>query len=178
LGRHPSLTNEQHFLYQSQAALVARISELERTLSSRSQTRPISFAASDSSLSDAEPSDEMLRLIADLKAERDELKRDIDGWRTRVSDLEKKSGALALRVDTERREAWIARERLSLLEVEKRAAVRAAEESDAAAKGLRAELATYQGGSASCAREAEHSKEIAHELERVRAETGGRAPPS
>ena len=34
------------------------------------------------------------------------------------SDLEKQSGALALRVDTERREAWIARERLSLLEVE------------------------------------------------------------
>jgi hypothetical protein len=69
-------------------------------------------------LSDAEPSDEMLRLIADLKAERDELKRDIDGWRTHISDLEKKSGALALRVDTERREAWIARERLGLLEVE------------------------------------------------------------
>jgi hypothetical protein len=81
----------------------------------------------------------MLRLIADLKAERDE--RDIDGWRTRVADLEKKSGAIALRVNTERRGVWIARERLSLLEVEKRA-VRAAEESDAAAKGLRAELAT------------------------------------
>jgi hypothetical protein len=103
-ARHASLTNEQHFLYQSQAALVARISELERTLSSRSQTRPISFAASDSSLSDAEPSDEMLRLIADLKAELDELKRDIDGWRACVADLEEKSGAVALRVDTERRE--------------------------------------------------------------------------
>jgi uncharacterized coiled-coil DUF342 family protein len=69
-------------------------------------------------LSDAETSDEMLRLIADLKAERDELRRDIDGWRTRVADLEKQSGALVLRIDTERREAWIARERLSLLEVE------------------------------------------------------------
>ena len=169
-ARHPSLTNEQQFLYQSQAALVARISELERTLSSRSQTRPISFAASDSSLSDAEPSDEMLRLIADLKAERDELKRDIDGWRTRVADLEKQKGALALRVDMERREAWIARERLSLLEVEKRAAVRAAEESDSAVKGLRAELATGKSDLQAMREEAERSKEIAYELERVRAE--------
>jgi hypothetical protein len=78
----------------------------------------------------------MLCLIADLKAERDKLKRDIDEWRTRVSDLEKKSGVLALRVATEHREAWIARERLSLLEVEKRAAVGTAEESEAAANGL------------------------------------------
>ena len=168
-ARPPSLTNEQHFLYQSQAALVARISELERTLSSRSQSRPVS-STSDSSFSDAEPSNEMLRLIADLKAERDELKRDIDGWRTRVANLEKQSGVLALRVDTERREAWIARERLSLLEVEKRAAVRAAEESDAAAKGLRAELSTTKADLQAVQEEAERNKEIARELESVRAE--------
>jgi chromosome segregation ATPase len=110
----------------------------------------------------------MLRLIADLKAERDE--RDIDGWRTRVADLEKKSGAIALRVDTERRGVWIARERLSLLEVEKRAAVRSAEESDAAAKGLRAELATSKADLRAMREEAERSKKIADELERVRAE--------
>ena len=112
----------------------------------------------------------MLRLIADLKSERDELKRDIDGWRARVADLEKQKGSLALRVDMERREAWIARERLSLLEVEKRAAVRAAEESDAAAKGLRAELATSKADLQAMREEAERSKEIAHDLERVRAE--------
>jgi hypothetical protein len=41
----------------------------------------------------------------------DELKRDIDGWRTRVADLEE-SGALALRVDTERREEAYAARRL------------------------------------------------------------------
>ena len=77
-----------------------RISELERTLSSRPQTRPISFAASDSSLSDAEPSDGMLRLIADLKSERDELKRDFDGWlaeeRRLREDLEKSLDGLSL----------------------------------------------------------------------------------
>ena len=72
--------------------------------------------ASDSSLSDAEPSDEMLHLIADLKAERDELRRYIDGWYMRVAGLEKQSWQvhLALRVDTERRGQWIAHARLSL----------------------------------------------------------------
>ncbi|KAH8984608.1 hypothetical protein EDB92DRAFT_1950669 [Lactarius akahatsu] len=171
-GRPPSLTNEQHFLYQSQAALVARISELERTLSFRT-SRPVSLAASDSSSSVAEPTDEMLRLITDLKAERDELKRDIDGWRTRVADLEKQSGVLALRVDTERREAWIARERLSLLEVEKRAAVRAAEESDAAVKSLQAELTTTKADLQAAQEEAVRNQEIVHELECVRAELVG-----
>ncbi|KAH9057730.1 hypothetical protein EDB87DRAFT_1685894 [Lactarius vividus] len=168
-GRPPSLTNEQQFLYQSQAALVARISELERTLSFRT-SRPVSLSASDSSSSVAEPTDEMLRLIADLKAERDELKRDIDGWRTRVADLEKRSGVLALRVDTERREAWIARERLSLLDVEKRAAVRAAEESDAAVQSLRAELTTTKADLQAAQEEAARNQEIVHELECVRAE--------
>ncbi|KAF8914137.1 hypothetical protein CPB84DRAFT_1811542 [Gymnopilus junonius] len=66
-----------------------------------------------------EPSDEMLRLIADLKAERDELKRDVDGWRTRVSDMESQIGVLAKRVENERRDAWVARSRVGLLEVEK-----------------------------------------------------------
>ncbi|KAH8996978.1 hypothetical protein EDB86DRAFT_3076906 [Lactarius hatsudake] len=171
-GRPPSLTNEQHFLYQSQAALVARITELERSLSFRT-CRPVSLAASDSSSSVAEPTDEMLRLIADLKAERDELKRDVDGWRTRVADLEKRSGVLALRVDTERREAWIARERLSLLEVEKRAAVRAAEESDAAVKSLQAELTTTKADLQAAQEEAVRNQEIMHELECVRAELMG-----
>jgi hypothetical protein len=67
----------------------------------------------------SEPSDEMLRLIADLKAERDELKRDVDGWRTRVGDMENQMSVLAKRVENERRDAWVARSRVGLLEVEK-----------------------------------------------------------
>jgi hypothetical protein len=67
----------------------------------------------------SELSDEMLRLIADLKAERDELKRDVDGWRTRVGDMENQMSVLAKRVENERREAWVARSRIGLLEVEK-----------------------------------------------------------
>ena len=61
----------------------------------------------------------MLQLIADLKAERDELNKDVEGWRVRVSDLERQVGVLSQRVDLERREAWVARQRTGLLEVEK-----------------------------------------------------------
>jgi hypothetical protein len=77
------------------------------------------MASDVSSNATSEPSDEMLSLIADLKAERDELKRDADGWRTRVADLEDKVGVFAKRVEAERREAWVARSHLGLLEVEK-----------------------------------------------------------
>ncbi|KAJ3524627.1 hypothetical protein NM688_g8530 [Phlebia brevispora] len=115
-----SLSNsEHHFLYQAHAALVQRITDLERALSARPPSRPPS-TASDVSVPSEVPNDEMLQLIADLKAERDELKRDVDGWRTRVSDCERQATLLMNRVEAERREAWVARERVGLLEVEKR----------------------------------------------------------
>ncbi|KAF8257052.1 hypothetical protein EI94DRAFT_1843047 [Lactarius quietus] len=165
-ARHSSLTNEQRFLYQSQAALIARISELERTLSSHSQSRFISHAASNGSPRNAEPSDEMLRIISDLKAERKELRRDIDGWRTRVADLEKSqvNRELALYFDTERRAAGHSSH------VEKRAAVRAAKENNTAVEGLRAELTTTEADLRAAQAKAERNQEIAHELEHVRAE--------
>ena len=169
-GRPSSVSNEQHFLFQSQTALVARISELERALSSRTQSRPASLAVSDTSSGGAEPADEMLHLVADLKAERDELKRDINGWRTRVASLEKQTGELAQRVDSERREAWVARERLGLLETEKRAAVRRAEESAAALLGLQAELTTTKAELRAMQEETARSRGAAHELDRVTAE--------
>jgi hypothetical protein len=62
----------------------------------------------------------MFQLISDLKAERDELSKDIEGWRVRVSDLDKQVGMLARRIEIERREAWVARERSGLLEIEKK----------------------------------------------------------
>ncbi|KAG1863665.1 hypothetical protein F4604DRAFT_1784463 [Suillus subluteus] len=117
----PLTTAEQHFLFRSHNVLLARIMDLERTLRSRSmsRSRPLSIA-SEASAASSEPSDEMLQLISDLKAERDELKRDVDGWRMRVADADKQAGVLARRVEAERREAWVARSRLGLLEVEKR----------------------------------------------------------
>jgi hypothetical protein len=124
---------EQHFLFKSHNALLARITDLEQTLSLRRRdssafsstdsSRPVSaisdFSSNESGSNGNEPSDEMLRLLADLKAERDELKRDVDGWRMRVGDMEKHLGNLTKRVETERRDAWIARSMVGLLEVEK-----------------------------------------------------------
>ncbi|KAJ8698250.1 hypothetical protein PTI98_004981 [Pleurotus ostreatus] len=125
----PLSVSEQHFLFKQHNALLARITDLERALSSRerSTSRPVSFASDGScgqrahspGMSVNEPDDEMLRLIVDLKAERDELKRDVEGWRHRVGDLEKQIGVFAKRVENERREAWVARSRVGLLEVEK-----------------------------------------------------------
>jgi hypothetical protein len=118
----PLTATEQHFLFKSHNVLLSRIIDLERTLRSRSmsmsRSRSISVASDVSAVS-SEPSDEMLQLIADLKAERDELKRDVDGWRVRVADADKQATVLARRVEAERREAWVARSRLGLLEVEK-----------------------------------------------------------
>ena len=116
----PLSVSEQHFLFQAHQTLVQRISDLERALSARPRSRPQSCASDASSQGEA-ISDEMLQLVADLKAERDELKKDVDGWRCRLVDTEKQMSVLLKRVETERREAWVARERVSLIEVEKRA---------------------------------------------------------
>ncbi len=169
-SRPSSVSNEQHFLYQSQATLIARISELERALAFHTQSRPVSLAASDVCSLGPAPTDEMLNLVADVKAERDELKRDIAGWRTRVADLQNQIGALTHRVDAERRDAWLARERVSLLMIEKRAAIRDAEESAAAASGLKAELATIEAKLQAMLDEAARNKEASLELERVKLE--------
>ncbi|KAH0839603.1 Aldo/keto reductase family-domain-containing protein [Lanmaoa asiatica] len=119
LIEQPLSVADQHFLFRSHHVLLSRITELERTLRHRaSLSRHVSYA-SDTSTMSSEPSDEMLRLVSDLKAERDELKRDVDGWRQRVADADKQAGMLAKRIESERREAWVARSRLGLLEVEK-----------------------------------------------------------
>ncbi|KAG6830628.1 hypothetical protein H0H92_015720 [Tricholoma furcatifolium] len=126
----PLSASEQHFLFKSHNALLARITDLERALSvkrmssggiSTGSSRPASVVSACSSDygSNAEPSDEMLRLVADLKTERDELKRDVDGWRNRVADMEKQLNVVTGRVESERREAWVARSMTGLLEVEK-----------------------------------------------------------
>ena len=167
-SRPSSVSNEQHFLYQSQATLIARISELERALALRTHSSHGSLAASDISLFNQTPTDEMLSLVADLKAERDELKRDIDGWRTRVADLQKQIHALTHRVNAERQEAWLARERTRLLEIEKRAAIRDAEERATAVSGLKADLATIEVELKAMLDETARNKEAALELERAK----------
>ncbi|KAG2031550.1 hypothetical protein BDR03DRAFT_927889 [Suillus americanus] len=160
VAEQPLTTAEQHFLFRSHNVLLARIMDLERTLRSRSmsRSRPLSIA-SEASAASSEPSDEMLQLISDLKAERDELKRDVDGWRMRVADADKQAGVLARRVEAERREAWVARSRLGLLEVEKRSL-------DKALSGKNAELQQSISQSEQFKKECDGMKE---ELDRLRA---------
>lgn len=131
-GSRPLSMTEQHFLFQAHQTLVQRISDLERALAARPRSRPQSYASDVSS----EPSDEMLHLIADLKSERDELKKDVDGWRNRLADSEKQLSMMMRRVENERRDAWVARERVGLLEVEKKALQKTLQEkSDWAQEG-------------------------------------------
>jgi hypothetical protein len=165
----PLSVSEQHFLFKSHNALLARITDLERALSYRPRSRPVSYA------SDAEPSDEMLQLIADLKAERDELKRDVDGWRTRVSDLEKQVGVFAKRVEAERREAWVARSRLGLLEVEKGALEKSLNEETTLAQDtlgkynqLQVERHSLEQSLEKLQAQVTNGKEVEHEITRLR----------
>jgi len=159
---------EQHFLYQAHATLVQRITELERALAaSQPRSRPVSRVSEASTRSlmspspiPEEPSDETLQLIADLKAERDELSKDIDGWRVRVSDLEKQVGVLSQRVDLERREAWVARQRTGLLEVEK----------NGIHKSLEAMGAELQAALARCDVSRVEAEVLKEECERLRAD--------
>lgn len=126
----PLSVTEQHFLLKSHGALLVRITDLERALTDRQRVssdyaspdiRESGHTSTLSEISDtsSEPSDEMLRLIADLKAERDELKRDVDGWRNRVGDMEKQMALVTNRLESERRDAWVARSQAGILEAEK-----------------------------------------------------------
>jgi hypothetical protein len=196
----PLSVSEQHFLVKSHNALLARITDLERALTMRRRessgafststggySRPTSVASSSpgsppqthsASTSLSEPSDEMLNLIADLKAERDELKRDVDGWRTRVGDMDSQLTILAKRIENERRDAWVARSRAGLLEIEKEALsskLTAAEQAHAALLEKEAELKAQWEVERQklIAKEAETQRrmdEVEVELERVKQE--------
>ena len=111
-GSRRMSASEQHFLWKSHNALLARIQDLERTLV---VSRRESLMSSVSS----EAMDDVSRQVNDLTAERDELKRDVDGWRVRCGDLEKQIGMVARRIDEERKEAWVALERAVAVQAEK-----------------------------------------------------------
>ncbi|KAG8218326.1 hypothetical protein J3R82DRAFT_3940 [Butyriboletus roseoflavus] len=140
---------EQHFLFRSHNVLLSRITELERTLRNRApSSRHLSYTSPVSS----EPSDEMLRLISDLKAERDELKQDVDGWRQRVADADKQAGMLAKMIESERREAWVTHSRIGLLEVENVALVRERDGMKDETMKLKARLQDVDAAVDECAR--------------------------
>jgi len=143
----PLSVSEQHFLVKSHDALLVRITDLERALTDRQRVsfgyarldiRESGHTSTPSETNDisSEPSDEMLRLIADLKAERDELKRDVDGWRNRVGDMEKQMTMLTNRLESERRDAWLARSQAGILEAEKECLEKKLEEVERIVKEL------------------------------------------
>ena len=186
----PLSASEQHFLFRSHNALLARITDLEKALSTRRResygafsttSRPLSVSSNISGASDFEsqtgsdgPSDEMLRLIADLKAERDELKRDVDGWRQRVNDLENQTTILVKRVESERRDAWVARSKAGLLEVEKGVLARKLEAVDELSKLHLREKGIWEKEKLAFGREVDGYKrkvdDLEQELEAVRME--------
>ncbi|KAH8830619.1 hypothetical protein DL96DRAFT_1707430 [Flagelloscypha sp. PMI_526] len=136
--------SEQHFLFKSHSTLLARIQDLEKALSVRQRDslafydRPISVLSTTSSYSDDE--------LAQLRAERDELKSDVAGWRTRVADLEKQLSTLASRVELERREAWVARSRVGLLDAEKTSLERLLNEARSKADEMQEMLSSVERG--------------------------------
>lgn len=191
---HPSYrplsASEQHFLYKSHNALLARITDLEKALSMRrssmggysisGMSRP-SSVLSDASLpselsspASGEPSDEMLALIRDLKEERDELKKDVDGWRTRVADLDKQLVLVAKRVENERKEAWVARSRVGLLEAEKAALDKRLLVIDQVVAGLETEKTDLESRNSALKKENEAKsrriEELEAELENIKGE--------
>lgn len=123
--------SEQHFLFQSHQTLLTRITDLERVLrtkSSRHYPRSVSTASdySTQSASDTcisvdvpEQSEEMAQVVSDLREERDELKRDVDGWRVRVADLERQIVILNQCVESERRDTWTAWTKMSEVEADR-----------------------------------------------------------
>ncbi|KAI0366417.1 hypothetical protein BV20DRAFT_952355 [Pilatotrama ljubarskyi] len=179
LRGRPLSTTEQHFLFQAHQTLVQRITDLERALKrSVPRSRPVSCASDVSSASaSTEPSDEMLQLIADLKAERDELKKDVDGWRSRVADMERQIDVHAKRLQVERRDAWVARQRYGLLEVEKSALEKTlaekmsqAEETQAMYQAAQEDLQKSQEEVARLNAEVERMRGVQDECEQLRAE--------
>ncbi|KAF7776112.1 hypothetical protein Agabi119p4_4505 [Agaricus bisporus var. burnettii] len=173
----PLSASEQHFLVKSHKALLARITDLEQALINRRRTssmytpsnagsRPSSML-SDITSSDpgSEPNDEMLKLVVDLKAERDELKSDIDGWRTRVGDMEKQMSMLTTRIDVERRDAWVARSQARLLEVGKAAVEQKLEDTEKVLEEIRTECRTLRTEKENLVSDNEEIMAKTHDLE-------------
>lgn len=103
------LLAQSTFLAQSHASFLVRIADLEAALS-RATTPSPAFT---------DPSEEWLDMLADLKSERDQLKKSLDELRVHCDDQEKEIAVLGRRLDNERRDVWVTKEKLQLAEAEK-----------------------------------------------------------
>ncbi|KAJ1309057.1 hypothetical protein OPQ81_004736 [Rhizoctonia solani] len=104
------------FLYKNQEVLISRIDQLEKALASARRASIQSNMSHSSTASSI--AEEQITLIAELKAERNTLLEEIAGWRTRVEDLERQAALYLNKIDAERSESKLARERVLELEKE------------------------------------------------------------
>ncbi|QRW01899.1 hypothetical protein RhiLY_00896 [Ceratobasidium sp. AG-Ba] len=119
-------TGVEGFLMKNQEVLISRIEQLEKALA-KSQRMSTGSDASTNTASSLV--DDQITLIAELKGERNALVEEIGNWRTRVEDLERQAALYVQRVEAERRDCFVARERVQELEAE-----RSAWETECAAK--------------------------------------------
>jgi hypothetical protein len=127
------LLAQSAYFAQSHASFLARIAELEAALA-RSTATP--------SPAPTEPSEELLEMLADLKAERDLLKRSLDDLIARYNDQEKQLNALGRQLDNEKRDGWVHKEKLRRAEAEKQTVEKEKEDLDEELASLRLQLQT------------------------------------
>ena len=104
------LLAQSSYYAHSHASFVARIAELEAALGRTTAPSP----------SLTEPSEELLELLSDLKAERDQLKHNFDLLTSRFGELEQQLSVLGRKLDNEKREAWVSKEKLRTKEEDNR----------------------------------------------------------
>ncbi|GAB1519714.1 hypothetical protein RhiTH_002782 [Rhizoctonia solani] len=104
------------FLQKNQEVLISRIDQLEKALAS-SRRASLQSNMSYSSLTSS-IAEEQIGLIAELKSERNTLVEEIAGWRTRVEDLERQAELYLGKINSERAESKLARDRVLELEKE------------------------------------------------------------
>lgn len=147
-SERPLSPSEQAFLFNNQASLLSRISELERVLASRS--RPISSISTSSrqlsmsSVTSEVQSTEMLRIIQDLKAERDDLSRDLSLAQSKAENLESQILLLNRKVEAERRDGWLAKQNEQVLKADNANISKELEKANFQIIQLKEDLAWFQ----------------------------------
>ena len=81
-------------------------------------------------------------MLADLKAERDLLKRSLDDLISRYNDQEKQISALGRRLDNEKRDGWVSKEKLARAEADKHTVVKENEDLNEELVSLKLQLQT------------------------------------
>ncbi|GJJ07699.1 hypothetical protein Clacol_001904 [Clathrus columnatus] len=147
-----------------------RHGRFESGASSVSTNTSLDTTTSPSTSSPSEPSDELLQLITDLKSERDSLMHDLQTYQSRISELEKTITTLTRRVEAERRESWVAQERMSVLEIERRRAAEEVSKLENVVKGLRDEVADFERVKTALTQEKERISALESHVEAVRSE--------